>query len=147
LGWRSLLLYSPIEEGFTMKEKIQKSEEEWKKTLTPEQFTVLRKKGTEPPFSGTLLYNKKKGVYCCSACGQEIFTSEKKYDAGCGWPSFWASISKERLTFKEDTRFGMRRVEVLCGRCGSHLGHVFDDGPRPTGKRFCINSLALDFHE
>jgi peptide-methionine (R)-S-oxide reductase len=128
-----------------MKEKIQKSEKEWKKTLTPEQFAVLRKKGTEPPFSGTLLHNKEKGVYVCAACGQELFTSGKKYDSGSGWPSFWDSIAEDRFIFTEDHRHGMRRIEVMCSRCGSHLGHVFDDGPQPTGKRYCINSVALGF--
>lgn len=131
----------------TKKQKIQKSEEEWKKDLTPQEFHILREKGTEPPFTGKLLDNKKKGIYLCAGCGNELFHSETKFESGSGWPSFWAPIFKAHLETKPDNSFGMRRIEVLCGKCGGHLGHVFDDGPEPTGKRFCINSTALRFKE
>lgn len=131
----------------TKKQKIQKSEEEWRKDLTPQEFHILREKGTEPPFTGKLLDNKKKGIYLCAGCGNELFHSETKFDSGSGWPSFWAPIFKVHLETKPDNSFGMRRIEVLCGKCGGHLGHVFDDGPEPTGKRFCINSAALRFEE
>ncbi len=130
-----------------MKQKIQKSEEEWKKTLTPIQFKILRKKGTESPFTGKHLYNTKNGVYCCAGCGQKLFSSDTKYNSGSGWPSFWAPLSGDRIKIEKDTRQDMQRTEVLCSKCGGHLGHVFNDGPQPTGKRYCTNSAVLDFHE
>ena len=126
---------------------IPKTKEEWKKQLTPQQYRVLREKGTEPPFSGKLLYNKEKGVYVCAACGHPLFSSEVKFDSGSGWPSFFESISKDAVDYHEDTSLGMHRIEVVCKRCGSHLGHVFDDGPPPTGKRFCMNSVSLQFQK
>ncbi|MEY4744752.1 MAG: hypothetical protein RL272_697 [Candidatus Parcubacteria bacterium] len=127
-----------------MPEKIVKSEEEWKKELTPEQYRILREKGTEPPGTGEYYHSKEKGTYLCAACGQELFSSEAKYESGSGWPSFWEPVSGDMVETETDTSIGMQRVEVMCGRCGSHLGHVFDDGPRETtGKRFCINSASL----
>lgn len=108
---------------------------------------MLREKGTEPAFTGKYYQNKKKGVYLCAGCGQELFDSDTKFDSGTGWPSFWAPISKNRVIRKPDNSYSMQRTEVLCSRCGGHLGHVFDDGPAPTGKRFCINSISLDFKE
>jgi peptide-methionine (R)-S-oxide reductase len=125
--------------------QIKKSEEEWKKELTPEQYHVLREKGTELPFSGKLLKNNRKGMYVCAACGNELFSSGTKFESDCGWPSFYDAVDEKKITLHEDTSFGMKRTEVLCGRCGSHLGHLFNDGPAPTGKRFCINSLSLGF--
>ena len=130
-----------------MKQKITKSEEEWRKTLTSEKFHILREKGTEPAFTGKYLNNKKKGVYKCAGCGNELFLSDTKYDSGTGWPSFWAPALKDSIELKTDNSYGMRRTEVLCGKCGGHLGHVFNDGPKPTGLRYCINSIALDFKE
>jgi peptide-methionine (R)-S-oxide reductase len=128
-----------------IRKNIPKSEKEWKKILKPDEYNILREKGTEPPFSGKFVYNKEKGIYVCAGCGNELFSSEEKFDSGSGWPSFWAAISKDKVKLNIDKSHGMVRTEVVCSRCGGHLGHVFDDGPRPTGKRFCINSIALDF--
>ena len=125
---------------------IPKTESEWKKKLTSEQYHILREKGTEMPFTGKYDTFFDKGKYKCAACGNVLFTSETKFDSGCGWPAFFAANEKSIVT-KEDNAFGMRRIEVMCKKCGGHLGHVFDDGPEPTGKRYCINSLALDFEK
>jgi peptide-methionine (R)-S-oxide reductase len=128
-------------------EKLQKTEEQWRRELPPEQYHILREKGTEPAFSGEYAHTKTPGVYKCAACGQELFSSDTKYDSGSGWPSFYQPSSPERVETHEDNSYGMRRVEVMCSRCESHLGHVFPDGPRPTGMRFCINSASLKLEE
>ncbi|MEQ6165668.1 peptide-methionine (R)-S-oxide reductase MsrB [Ekhidna sp. MALMAid0563] len=126
-------------------EKINKSEEEWKKELSDEQYYILREKGTEKPWSGALLKNKEKGIYQCAACGNDLYSSQTKYDSGSGWPSFYDPISADAVDFEKDTSFGMVRTEVKCGKCGSHLGHIFPDGPEPSGQRYCMNSGALNF--
>jgi peptide-methionine (R)-S-oxide reductase len=128
-------------------EKTEKTEEEWKQTLTPEQYYVMRQKGTERPFSGQYYRNKEQGVYLCAACGQQLFTSEHKYESGTGWPSFWQPVDDQSVETETDRSLGMVRIEVRCSRCGAHLGHIFEDGPRPTGLRYCINSTSLDFKE
>ena len=127
--------------------KMPKSETEWKTCLTPEECHILREKGTEVPFTGKYVHNKKKGMYVCAGCGAELFSSDTKYDSGTGWPSFWKAVSKTNVKMKPDNNLFMHRTEVLCKKCGGHLGHVFDDGPQPTGQRFCINSAALNFKE
>ncbi|MBN2109568.1 MAG: peptide-methionine (R)-S-oxide reductase MsrB [Methanosarcinaceae archaeon] len=128
-----------------MTEKIERSEEEWKQILSRDEFLVLRKKGTEPAFTGKYYDLREKGRYLCAACGQELFSSDDKFDSGTGWPSFTKPISEDRVARQEDNSYLMKRTEVLCSRCGSHLGHVFDDGPKPTAERFCINSISLNF--
>ena len=126
-----------------MPAKVQKSEEEWRRELTAEQYRVLREKGTERPWSGVYNDMKEPGVYRCAGCGAELFRSDAKFESGSGWPSFYEPASDDAVETEEDTSFFMRRTEVLCATCGGHLGHVFDDGPHPTGQRFCINSAAL----
>ncbi|HZV79375.1 MAG TPA: peptide-methionine (R)-S-oxide reductase MsrB [Candidatus Binatus sp.] len=126
-------------------EDVKKNDEDWRRELTPEQFEVLRRGATERPFSGALLHNKEQGSYNCAACGNVLFDSGTKFESGSGWPSFTEPANTANVTLLDDDSHGMHRVEVRCRRCGSHLGHVFDDGPGPTGQRYCINSLALDF--
>ena len=121
------------------------SEAEWREILTEEEYRILRERGTEPKFSGDLLDVKADGTFTCAGCGAELFDSEQKFESGSGWPSFWDVLEDGAIETKLDTSHGMRRTEVVCARCGGHLGHVFDDGPEPTGKRYCINSAALDF--
>jgi len=130
-----------------MVEKIKKSDEEWRELLSEEQFQVTRRHGTERPFSGAYCDSKAPGTYVCVCCGQPLFHSKEKFDSGSGWPSYWQPISEEVIETTEDTSHGMRRTEVHCSRCDAHLGHVFPDGPPPTGLRYCINSLSLKLQE
>jgi peptide-methionine (R)-S-oxide reductase len=129
------------------KQKVQKTAAEWRELLTPEQFHVMFEKGTERAFTGALVNNHDDGIYRCGACGAELFGSDTKFESGSGWPSFWEPITPGAVEAHEDRSYGMRRVEVTCAMCGAHLGHVFPDGPRPTGERFCINSASLQFEK
>ena len=130
-----------------MEAKVTKTEEQWRDELTPEQYEILRRQGTEPPFTGKYVYSKEDGIYRCAACGNELFSSDTKFDSGTGWPSFYDAAAESKVELRPDNSHFMRRTEVVCARCGSHLGHVFDDGPEPTHLRYCMNSVSLKFEK
>ncbi|MHB8120522.1 MAG: peptide-methionine (R)-S-oxide reductase MsrB [Desulfuromonadaceae bacterium] len=141
----SVKLYSVATRGYIMSEKVIKSNEEWRKLLTPAQYHVTREKGTEPAFSSATLNNHEKGTYQCVGCGNDLFSSEHKFESGTGWPSFWQPIAPENVAKRPDNSLFTRRTEVVCARCDAHLGHVFNDGPKPTGLRYCMNAVAMKF--
>jgi peptide-methionine (R)-S-oxide reductase len=138
-------VYSVAAKGYIMTKKVVKSDEEWRKQLSPDEYRITRKQGTEPSFSGATWNNHEKGIYRCVCCGNDLFSSDHKYDSGTGWPSFWKPIAPENVSERVDRSLFTKRIEIICSRCDAHLGHVFDDGPKPTGLRYCMNSGAMTF--